>query len=62
MVWCLMEPSHYLNQGWLIISEILWYSPAGNVTECPMYLSFDIEIENDQFKTTAASPSDQWVN
>ena len=24
MAWCLMAPSHYLNQPWLIISEVLW--------------------------------------
>ena len=27
MAWCLMAPSHYLNQCWLIISEVLWQSP-----------------------------------
>ena len=30
MAWCLMAPSHYLNQCWLLISEVLWYSPQGN--------------------------------
>ena len=24
MAWCLMAPSHYLNQCWLIISEVQW--------------------------------------
>ena len=27
MVCCLTAPSHYLNQCWLIISEVLWHSP-----------------------------------
>ena len=27
MAWCLMAPSHYLNQCWLIIKGVLWYSP-----------------------------------
>ena len=27
MAWCLMEPSHYLNQCWLIISKVMWHSP-----------------------------------
>ena len=28
----LMAPSHSLNQCWLVISEILWYSPLGDCT------------------------------
>ena len=27
MACCLTAPSHYLNQCWLIISEVLWHSP-----------------------------------
>ena len=30
MACCLTAPSHYLNQCWLIISEVLWHSPEGN--------------------------------
>ena len=26
MAWCLTAPSHYLNQCWLIISEVQWHS------------------------------------
>ena len=33
MACCLMAPSHYLNQCWLMISEVLWYSPVSNFTE-----------------------------
>ena len=29
MSWCLMAPSHYLNQFWLLISEVKWQSPQG---------------------------------
>ena len=32
MACCLMAPSHYLNQCWLIISEVLWQSYDGNIT------------------------------
>ena len=32
MAWCLMAPSHYLNQCWIIISEVLWHSPWDNFT------------------------------
>ena len=30
MAWCLTAPSHYLNQCWLIISEVMWHSYQGN--------------------------------
>ena len=30
MVCCLMAPNHYLNQCWLIISEVLWYLHESN--------------------------------
>ena len=33
MACCLMAPSHYLNQCWLMISEVLWHSPDSNFTE-----------------------------
>ena len=29
---CLMPPSHYLNQCWLMTSEVLWQSLDGNFT------------------------------
>ena len=32
MAWCLTAPSHYLNQCWLIISEVQWHSHQGNFT------------------------------
>ena len=32
MVWYLTAPSHYLNQCWLIISEVQWHSPEVNLT------------------------------
>ena len=32
MACCLMAPSHYLNQSWLIIREVQWHSYQGNFT------------------------------
>ena len=32
MACCLMAPSHYLNQCWLVISEVLWNWPESNFT------------------------------
>ena len=34
MVYCLMATNNYLNQCWLIICEVLWYSPVSNFTAC----------------------------
>ena len=39
MAWCLMEPSHYLNQCWLIISTIQWHSSDGNFMRCHSHQS-----------------------
>ena len=33
MACCLMAPSHYLNQCWLMISEVLSHSPDSNFTQ-----------------------------
>ena len=33
MACCLTAPSHYLNQVWLMISEVLWHSPDRNFAE-----------------------------
>ena len=33
MACCLTAPSHYLNQCWLMISEVLWHSAESNFTE-----------------------------
>ena len=30
---CLTAPSRYLNQCWLMISEVMWHSPDSNFTE-----------------------------
>ena len=30
--WCLTAPSHYLNQWWLLISEVVWHPSEGNFT------------------------------
>ena len=40
MAWCLMTPSHDLNQCWLIISGILWNSHRTNFTASTQDTSF----------------------
>ena len=40
MACCLAAPSHYLNQCWCIISEVLWHSSFEQFnSECPSYYS-----------------------
>ena len=33
MAWCLMAPSHFLNQCWLVIDEVMWHSPGNRTLE-----------------------------
>ena len=61
MACCLTAPSHYPNQCWLIISEVLWHSPDGNFTENAQHIYPWYDLENYEFKTTATSPRAQWV-
>ena len=48
MAWCLPSPSHYLNQYWLIISNVMWYSHedsfTGNIQD--IYPWYDLKITN----------------
>ena len=58
---CLMAPSHYLNQCWLMISEVLWHSPDSNFKENTWDICHWNEIEIYQFETVVKSPRGQWV-
>ena len=62
MASCLMAPSHYLNQYWLIISEVVWHSPEGGqfLRICSIYLWY--EFENYQHNIIVTCSRDQWVN
>ena len=62
MACCLTAPSHYLNQCWLIIGEVLWHSPEGNFTWNVQDIYLWREFENYSFKITSPSPRGQWVN
>ena len=62
MACCLMAPSHYLNQCWLIISQVLWHLPEDNFTQNTQYIHPWYEFENHKFKEIATSPRGQWVN
>ena len=61
MAWCLLAPSHYLNQSWLVISESQWHQSEHISQEIPQALitliSFKIHC-----KISFKSPRGQWVN
>ena len=64
MAWCLTTPSHYLNQCWLITSEVLRHSHEIDITGNAQDSHLCYEFENYYFffKITASSPRGQWVN
>ena len=47
--WLLAAPTHYLNQCWLIISEVLWHSHDGNFIENAQHISpwYDLLLIKD---------------
>ena len=57
-----MEPSHYLNQCWLIINHILWHSPQDNFTWNAQDIFPWYAFENYYFNITAVSPRGLWIN
>ena len=61
MAWCLMAPSHYLNQCWLIITDVLLHSVQfyRNILKTPITkMCLKIFI----FKITSRASMTQWVN
>ena len=62
MACCLMAPSHYLNQCWLIVSEVQWQSPGSNFTRDTSAMNHKNYIENYLSKLSLKSPRGQWVN
>ena len=61
MACCLMAPSHYLNQCWLIISKVLWHSSEDIIIRSEDTKQLN-KIENSIFRITSRSPRGQWVN
>ena len=62
MACCLTAPSHYLNQCWLIISEVQRHSPGRNfMRDVPTIIRWN-ELENHLTKSFLKSSRGQWVN
>ena len=62
MACCLMAPSHYLNQCWLIFSKVKWHSVEGNLTRDSKPFNHWNKLENYLSKISFKSPRGQWVN
>ena len=62
MACCLTAPSHYLNQCWLIISEVQWHSYQGNFTRIPQPSITKIRLTNYISKISFRIPWGQWDN
>ena len=58
---CLTVPSHYINQYWFIINEVLWHSLEGNFTGNTHNIKLWIEFENYTYKNKTTHPRVQWV-
>ena len=56
MACCLTAPSHYLNQCWLIISEVLRHSSEGNFTENAKDVCSWYEFENQLKQYYSSQP------
>ena len=61
MTWCLMAPSHYLNQCWLINGEVFRHSPESKFKEILQISILEIILNIINSKITATSPRDQGV-
>ena len=61
MAWCLTAPSHYLNQCWLIISEVQWQLYEGNFARDASTINHQNLSENYISKISFKFPRGQWV-
>ena len=60
MACCLKASSHYLNQCWLIISEVQWHSHKGNFTRDASTINHWNLFENYISKISLQFPKGQW--
>ena len=61
MACCLIAPSHYLNQCWLIINEVQWHSYQGNYTRDASTINHKNLFENYMSKMSFKIPRGQWI-
>ena len=56
MACCLTAPSHYLNQCWLIISEVVWHSPGVIPHEMLEISIHDMSLKINHFRSQPHLP------
>ena len=61
MACCLMAPSHYLNQCWLILSKVQWHSSESIFTRATSAIYHWRLRENWLSQISFKSPRGQWV-
>ena len=61
MACCLTAPSHYLNQCWLIIRKVQWYSSEDNLTSHISAINHWNKLENYSYKIPFKSATGQWL-
>ena len=61
MACCLMAPRKYLNQYWLIISQIMYHSHETDFT-LSVHATSLYEFQSHTFEITATFSRGQWVN
>ena len=61
MACCLMAPSHYPYQCWLVVIKVLWHSSEGNYTRDTSSINHCKKLENDLSKISYKFPWGQWV-
>ena len=62
MACCLTAPSHYLNQCWLIISEVQWHSYQGKFTRYASTINHQNPLENYISKISLKFPGANELN
>ena len=61
MAWCLTTSSHYLNQCWVVNSQVLWQSHGSNFTASAQATILYNECEKYTFEIALIYPRGQWV-
>ena len=61
MAWCLTAPSHYLNQCWLLISEVLWHTLDSKFKGVPKLLFGITSLKIILSKSLSHFPGGQWI-
>ena len=65
MAYCLIAPSHKLNQCLILINEVMWHAPESNFSQGDVHATITIlrnEFENHTYEIISRNLKDQCVN